>query len=419
MIVIYSATLYLSPTTNYTLDPEVGDAIRFNTSTGLFTGMEWFPDCRDGGLDRYFFEMVAAFAAMEMKGTVLVSAAERFSSLNGFRVLGMAPAGASTWRRWSGARKAAIEAFRSGVDFVNAHFALYAFPWLDQLPPHVPLIVNFQGPWSEEMRVEARTLKKRLAAKAAYWIERRVYRRADRCITLSAAFRDLLHQRYGVPLERIRVVPGASDLTPYLQAPDRNAARMQLDWPQDRPILLSVRRLARRMGLDLLIEAMAEVRKEFPEVLLLIGGKGPEAENLKAEIGKRKLEKNVRLLGFIPEADLPAAYAAADFSVVPTVALEGFGLITVESLASGTPVLGTKVGATPEILEPICPELLFAEATAAAMAKKIKAVLRGSVPVPSREACRAYSERYGWPNVMPQLLAVFEEAIAEKKQVRR
>ena len=65
-------------------------------------------------------------------------------------------------RRWSGARSAAIEVFHSGVDFVNAHFALYAFPWLGQLPPRVPLIVHFHGPWSEEMRVEAGGFKKRL-----------------------------------------------------------------------------------------------------------------------------------------------------------------------------------------------------------------------------------------------------------------
>lgn len=385
--------------------------------TGLFVGMEWFPECRDGGLDRYFYEMLGAFAGIGMRGTALVSAATR-TSLSGIHVQGMAPAGASTGQRLLRARKAAIEAFRNRVDFVNAHFALYAFPWLDRIPTAVPLIVNFQGPWAEEMRVEARTFKKRLAAQAAFWIERRVYRRADRCITLSAAFRDLLHARYGVPLERIRVVPGASDLTPFLQAPERSAARMQLGWPQDRRILLSVRRLARRMGLDLLIEAMAEVRKEFPEVLLLIGGKGPELENLQSEISNRKLEGNVRMLGFIPEAELPATYAAADFSVVPTVALEGFGLITVESLASGTPVLGTRVGATPEILEPLCPELLFAEPTAQAMAEKIKTVLRGSVRVPDREECRAYSQRFGWPNVVPQLLAVFEEAITEKRAGR-
>lgn len=381
---------------------------------GLFAGMEWFPACRDGGLDRYFFEALRAFSAEGLGGTALVSAATP-GPVGRIAIRGMASKGASLWQRWTGARAEAGRAFQSGVGFVNAHFALYAFPWLDLIPPGVPLIVHFHGPWAEEMRVEARTLKKRLAAQIAYWIERRVYRRADRCITLSIAFRDLLHSRYGVPLERIRVVPGASDLTPYLQAPDRVAARSQLGWPEDRRILLSVRRLARRMGLDLLIDGILEVRKEFPDVLLLIGGKGPERERLQAQIDLLGLNEQVRLLGFVPEADLPAAYSAADLSVVPTTALEGFGLITVESLASGTAVLGTSVGATPEILEPLNPDLLFSEPTPGAMADKIKSVFRGSVRVPDRAECRAYSERFGWPSVAPRLIAVFEEAIAEKK----
>ena len=377
--------------------------------------MEWFPDCRDGGLDRYFYEALRTFSASGMKGTALVSSAAP-TSLDAISVRGMAGVNASVGQRWAGVRAAAREAFQDGVDFVNAHFAFYAFPLLRHLPLTVPLVVNFQGPWAEEMRVEARTFKKRMMALAAYWIERRVYRRADRCITLSSAFRDLLHESYGVPMERICVVPGAADLEPYLRAPERMWARAKLGWPTDRQIVFSVRRLARRMGLDLLIDAMAEVRREFPEVLLLIGGKGPERNRLQAQIEALGLQENVRLLGFVAEADLPAAYAAADFSVVPTVALEGFGLITVESLASGTPVLGTRVGATPEILGPLNPESLFAEATAAAMATKIAAVLRGTILLPDREACRAYSMRYGWPTVAPRLLAVFNEAIKEKKQ---
>ena len=384
---------------------------------GLFVGMDWFPDCRDGGLDRYFHGAIRAFADGGMEGMALVSAIAQ-GSPGRMDVRGMASSGASVWRRCIGARALAREAFGRDVDVVNSHFALYAFPWLRDLPSHVPLVVNFQGPWAGEMLAEARSLKRMGAAIAARWIERSVYRRADRCITLSTAFRDLLHEEYGVPLDRIRVIPGGVDLTSYLSAPGRVAAREKLGWPQDRRILLSVRRLARRMGLDLLIEAVAEVRKEFPDVLLLIGGKGAERDRLQAQIVAMGLTEHVRLLGFLTEADLPFAYAAADISVVPTVALEGFGLVTVESLACGTPVLGTAVGGTAEILRPLNSALLFAEATAGAMAERIRAVLRGLIVLPDREACRAYAQRYGWPTVTPQLLAVFEEAIEEKKAAR-
>ena len=380
----------------------------------FFSGMEWFPDCRDGGLDRYFFEAVRAFGGAGMDGTALVSAAVE-ASMGGIFVRGMARPGASVWRRCAGARTLAREAFRRGVDVVNAHFALYAFPWLRDLPSHVPLVVNFHGPWADEMRTEARGLKEMSGSFAARWIERSVYRRADFCITLSAAFRDLLHEKYGVPLNRIRVIPGGVDLTSYLATPGRGAAREKLGWPKERRILLSVRRLARRMGLDLLIAAMAEVRKEFPDVLLLIVGKGAEHDRLQNQIKEAGLTDHVRMLGHIAESDLPSAYSAADISVVPTVALEGFGLVTVESLACGTPVLGTAVGGTAEILTSLNPDLLFADATASAIANGIRAALRGEIGLPDREACRAYAQQYGWPVVMPQLLAVFEEAIEERR----
>ncbi len=383
----------------------------------LFSGMEWFPDCRDGGLNRYFYESVAALARAGIEGTALVSSVVP-TSLGGIDVRGMAGKGAPVWRRWLGARTLAREAFRGGVDVVDAHFSLYALPWLRDLPPSVPLVCHFHGPWAGEMRAQNCTVPGRIIARAAHWLERVGYLRADRVVTLSKAFRSLLHADYGVPLEKIRVVPGGVELSRYLSAPNRREAREKLGWPQERPILLSVRRLVRRMGLHLLIDAVAGLRQEFPGILLLIGGKGADHRRLQSQISELGLGEHVRLLGFVPESDLPAAYAAADLSVVPTAALEGFGLITVESLASGTPVLGTAIGGTAEILQPFRTELLFAEVTAAAMAERIRAVLRKEVTLPDRDACRAYAQKFGWREVTPRLLGVFEEAIEERKRWR-
>jgi glycosyltransferase involved in cell wall biosynthesis len=279
----------------------------------------------------------------------------------------------------------------------------------------VPLVVNFQGPWADEIRAESSSWKRRLVARAAGLIERCVYHRADRIITLSAAFRELICARYGVRPERVRVVPGAADLRRYLQAPSRAEARTRLGLPQDRVIAVSVRRLARRMGLELLIEAADQLRRSHPELLLLIGGKGPLRGELETRIRQAGLEQHVRMLGFVPETDLPALYAAADFSVVPTVALEGFGLVTVESLASGTPVLGTPVGATPEILRPLDPQLVFDGPTAEAIAQRLGEVLRGAIRLPDRAACRSYAQRYSWSAVAPRILEVYREAIAERR----
>jgi glycosyltransferase involved in cell wall biosynthesis len=112
----------------------------------------------------------------------------------------------------------------------------------------------------------------------------------------------------------------------------------------------------------------------------------------------------------VPEADLPLAYAAADLTIVPTVALEGFGLMTVESLAAGTPVMGTPIGGTPEILRGLDPDLVFADMTVEAIVEGISAALSGRLALPDRQDCRDYAARYDWSVVTPRIRAVFEEA---------
>lgn len=101
-------------------------------------------------------------------------------------------------------------------------------------------------------------------------------------------------------------------------------------------MLFCIRRLVRRMGIDRLIHAMAEVVKSHPDVRLFIGGDGPMRAEYEALIDELGLIKNVTLLGRVSDEKLVQYYQAADISVVPTLALEGFGLITVESLACGT-----------------------------------------------------------------------------------
>ncbi|HZT41006.1 MAG TPA: glycosyltransferase family 4 protein [Chthonomonadaceae bacterium] len=374
----------------------------------LMTGMDWYPN-EPGGLNRYFYEEAQALAAAGMTGMALVSYLEP-GQTGPMPLRALAERGAPLSQRMRGARHLAREILKQGVDVANSHFAPYAYPWLRDLPRQVPLVAHFHGPWADEMAVEKFGLGGRARALLARRIERAVYRRADRIVTLSKAFRDVAHRRYGVPVERIRVIPGGVDLSRYFAAPIRPEARERLGWPQDARILLAVRRLWRRMGLENLIDAMQSVRRTHPDARLLIGGTGPIAAELAARIQERSLTEHVKLLGFIPESDLPLAYAAADISIVPTIALEGFGLITVESLAAGTPVLGTPIGGTPEILEGLCPDLIFASTDPTDLAERIHAVLSGQVALPDRADCRRYCTRYGWPEVLPCLHAVFEEA---------
>ena len=149
---------------------------------------------------------------------------------------------------------------------------------------------------------------------------------------------------YGVRADRVRVVPGGVDAARYDRPRPTSEAKALLGWPQDRPVVVAVRRLAQRMGLDNLIRAMPEVTRRVPEALLMIAGRGPQRSELDAQVAALGLADNVRFLGFIADDDLPLVYRAADIAVMPSRELEGFGLTAVEALAAGTPVLVTPVG---------------------------------------------------------------------------
>ncbi len=89
-------------------------------------------------------------------------------------------------------------------------------------------------------------------------------------------------------------------------------------------------------------------------------GRGPLEHELRAQATASGLGERILFTGFVPDDDLPKIYAAADFSIVPSEALEGFGLTTLESLACGTPVLVTPVGGLPETVASFDRSLILA-----------------------------------------------------------
>jgi len=167
------------------------------------------------------------------------------------------------------------------------------------------------------------------------------------------------------------------------------------------------------MGLETLLDAAKILAAEFPDVLILLGGTGPIADELQQRIVEFGLERNVRRLGRVEDADLPLAYRAADMTVVPSQSLEGFGLITLESLASGTPVYVTPVGGLPEIVKPFAPECIFANTNADEMARVLEEALRGERPTPSDQACRAFAaDNFSWSLIAQRVRNVYDQALA-------
>ncbi|ANS73301.1 glycosyl transferase [Paenibacillus yonginensis] len=381
----------------------------------ITTGMSW-PTVQPGGLNTYFKNICEQLAERN-RVQALIYSAEKPDVREGLDIHLAGEPGMTIWKRKDAFQRLAAERMDQGpVDVFYSHFAPYGVgPALEARKRGIPVIMTFHGPWNEEMKIEGRGLQHRVKTTIAKTIERKAYRLADHFIVLSETFRDILHRNYGVPLHKISIIPGAADIHRFTPAQNRLAVRRQLNLPEGATTILTVRRLVNRMGLLQLLDAWRRVSAKFPNAILLIGGRGPLRAELESRIADYGLSSKVRLLGYIPDEELPAYYQAADMFVVPTQALEGFGLITVEALAAGLPVMATPIGGNREILSAFRPELLFKSADSADIADGLIRMLSNRRLLPDREQCRSHVlEKYTWAGVADQVQERFYEALRKE-----
>lgn len=374
----------------------------------LQIGMHWFSEL-PGGLDRIYLSLVRALpeAGVGVRGMVNGDGgAERDSA---GAITAFAPLGAALGTRLLAAHHTARRLIRAQrPDIIASHFPLYGLPTLLSGRDCVR-VTHFHGPWADEALAEGGG---RWSHQFKRVLETLAYTRQQRYIVLSRAFAKLLETRYRVAPGLIDVVPGCVDISRFALPLPRAAARAELGLPTDRPIVLTVRRLAKRMGLENLIDAMAAVVKAVPDALLLIVGRGGLSETLQQRIAERSLEHHVRLLGAVADPLLPLVYRAADVSVVPSLSLEGFGLTTIESLAAGTPVLVTPVGGLPEAVEGLARELILENTDARAIADGIVGALLGSLGLPDEDGCRGYARNgFSAPLMAARVARVYRSAL--------
>jgi glycosyltransferase involved in cell wall biosynthesis len=373
-------------------------------------GNGWWPE-RKGGAEAIFHGSLAAlhrggFAVCGVVPGSATVARDTAGRIEGF------PASIPLARRAAAVRRLFARAVaEDGAELVASHFALYTLPVLDKLR-HRPLIVHFHGPWALESQVEGGHAA---SIQAKRLLERLVYRRADRFIVLSEAFGRLAVEQYGIREEALRLAAGAIDTRRFDITETRPEARQRLGWVADRPVLFAVRRLVRRMGIGNLIEAMAILcRQPGParDAVLYVAGTGAERQLLEAQAQQRGLADVVRFIGFIADEALPLAYRAADLTVMPSAALEGFGLAAAESLAAGTPALVTPVGGLPEVVAPLAPSLVLAGCEPGPIAAGLRAALEGRLPLPDPRACQHYAfTRFDWQVAGPRLAGIYREVL--------
>ncbi len=224
---------------------------------------------------------------------------------------------------------------------------------------------------------------------------------ANRVQTDSAFSLDAMSKKHGACVARKGVVaPGWVDTRAFRGLGARTDVRRRLGgrWSTEEPIFFTLRRLEPRMGLDVLIRAVGRLRNG-PPFRVLIGGAGPLRDELSRLVRDEGVRGRVHLLGQLPEELVPLAYRAADCFVLPTRALECFGLIVLEAFAAGSPVLGARTAAIPELASQQGEGWLFDANDVSALAERVKAFLSGELR-PTVDV-RTIAARYDRSRIQP------------------
>lgn len=369
-----------------------------------------------GGAGRVAAELAKGLAARGHDVRVLARgapAAAPESPRDGYRIFRFAartdsPLGA--WRSTSaGVREAVGRATVSWrPDIVHSHQPLAGW-FARRALPGVPFVHTFYAPWPAEYLVKRRgdapraALADRAIAAGMAALEGDVLRAADAVVCLSRFSAGQINNRY--PGVEPRLVAGGVDLERFRppRGPERAAARRRWDLPSAAFVALSVRNLVPRMGLEAFLEAAAEARPAVPDLVVALAGDGPLRPALEARARGADLAGAVRLLGHVDEADLPDLYRAADLFVLPTRALEGFGLVALEAYATGLPVLGTNVGAIPEIVSLDGDPDLLVEPRPARIAAGLVRAARRRAALGAPEAAarrRRIAEGFAWDRMV-------------------
>jgi D-inositol-3-phosphate glycosyltransferase len=267
-------------------------------------------------------------------------------------------------------------------------------------------VANSPAEWESPRRIEG---------------ERNVMASANRLVAATPLERAQMVWLYGADPSKVVVVPGGVDLYLFRPIPQERA-RQVLGLPPSRRIVLFVGRIEPLKGIDTLLCAMARVVPEVPNwqenlsVIIIGGGPGAGAdkvsaelarlENLRAELG---IEKLVTFQGATDQDTLVYYYAAADMVVMPSH-YESFGMVALEAMACGTPVVASKVGGLAFSVQDGETGFLVPDRDAEALAVRIRLLLENA-ELRRRLGYQAtrWAGSYGWPVVARQIIELYKE----------
>lgn len=288
-------------------------------------------------------------------------------------------------------------------DIVNIHYAFpFGFvPMIVRPVTHVPFVLSLVGrdiPYSNTLPLKRQYIKV-------------VSKFANDTIFISQFCRTTL---YGKSSKHGCIIPFGVDLRRFSPTNDKPSLRRQLGLPIDKLILFSLQRMDFQKRIDIQIKSMQYISQRFRNVVLIIGGKGPDKDRLMTLVQECNLERNVLFKDYIPTEQLPQYFAAADIFAFHST-YETFGVVLPEAMASGIPIVSVNSTAIPEliynevnglIVEPLNPEQ-FANAV-------MRLIVDEELRIHLSSNCRRIAqENYSWDEIANRHEELFEAVVSK------
>ncbi len=233
---------------------------------------------------------------------------------------------------------------------------------------------------------------------------------ANKVIVTSGAMKGEVCGHFKLPNEKVEVIPNAIDLSKYHEEFDRWALRARYGVQPHEKLILCVGRLVPQKGIEYLIQAVPLVSQRYPEAKFIIVGDGWYRDHLEWVANSTGQRWRIMFTGFIPDSDLVGLTKAADVMVVPSV-YEPFGIVALEGMAAGVPVVASQVGGLVEFIEHDKTGVLTYPRKPESIAWGINYVL--SNPDHARwmiqNARETVQRAYSWEAVAKKTSKVFEE----------
>ena len=316
--------------------------------------------------------------------------------------------------RSSALRQVLNAGLAAGVDLVHihtpfiAHYAAARFARVHGLP----LVATYHTIFEDYLHQYVPVLPRRIGRFLARHFTRSQCADVAALISPSAPMRDAL-LAYGVTTP-IEVLPTGLPADSYVRG-DGARFRKRFELPADRPLLLYVGRVAFEKNIDFLMRMFVRLRAQRPDALFVIAGEGPAREHLAKLARSLGIDDAVRFIGYLDRAtELPDCYAAGDAFVFAS-RTETQGLVLLEAMAQGTPVVSTAELGTRSILTPGCGAFVVAE-DEGEFASAVAQALSLPQDSPRRGELRAYARSWA-SQAMARRLVAFYEKVKESAAV--